>query len=341
MPQKGSEGALDRRETMGDVLVIAEHADGKLKNVSLEILGVARRIAEKKAGAVCGALVGSDLSGLTETLAQYGAAKVYLASDPKLESYSPLAYCAAIVSIIEEARPGVVLFPATTRGKELSARAAAKLGVGLAPDCIDLAFDGELIATRPIYAGKILSKVRLSGSEPHLVSVRPKIFPIPEALECTAPETVNVQVVVEESAARARVTDFLKPETEFADVAEADIIVSGGRGVKEKASFKLLEELAKILGASVGASRAAVDAEWRDHADQVGQTGKIVNPNLYVACGISGAIQHLVGMRTSKCIVAINKDPEAPIFKVADYGIVADLFDVLPLLKDELQRECG
>jgi electron transfer flavoprotein alpha subunit len=326
---------------MGDVLVIAEHAEGKLRNVSLEILGVARKIAERKGGAVSGALVGSDLSGLPEVLAQYGAKKVYVASDPGLQSYSPLAHCTAIVSIIGEAKPDVVLFPATTRGKELSARAAARLGVGLAPDCIDLAYDGELVITRPIYAGKIMSKVRLSGSEPHLVSVRPKIYPVPERDEGAKAEIAHVQAAIEESAARARATDFLKPETEFADVAEADIIVSGGRGVKEKASFKLLEELAKVLGASVGASRAAVDAEWRDHADQVGQTGKIVNPNLYVACGISGAIQHLVGMRTSKCIVAINKDPEAPIFKVADYGIVADLFDVLPLLKDELERECG
>lgn len=325
---------------MGDVLVVAEHSDGELRSVSLEVLGVAGRLAKKTPGSVSAVLVGDKLQGLYKLLVSHGARKVYLVEDSNLGVYSTEGYCTAVCNVIEEAKPDVVLFAASSRGKDLSPRVAARLGVGIASDCIDVSFEDGLVATRPVYAGKIISKVRASGEKPYIATIRPKIFPVTMKDESATAEVIKLDVAVDTSSIRARVKEFLKPETEFPDVTEADIIVSGGRGLKDGSKFEILEELAKLLGGSVGASRAAVDAEWRDHADQVGQTGKVVNPNLYVACGISGAIQHLVGMRTSKCIVAINKDAEAPIFKIADYGIVADLFEVVPLLKEELEKQC-
>ncbi|MFQ5906588.1 MAG: electron transfer flavoprotein subunit alpha/FixB family protein [bacterium] len=325
---------------MGDVLIVAEHTEGKLRNASLEILGVARRLAGKTSGSPCALLVGNGVEELASSLAAYGAGKVYIAEDPNLAGYSTEGYCTAVCSVVEKAEPDVVLFVASARGRDLAPRVAARLGVGMVSDCTDASYEDGLVVTKPVYAGKIISKMKLSGKKPHVASIRPKIFSIPQKDHGTTAEVVKIDVSIDASSIRAKVTEFLKPETEFVDVSEADIIVSGGRGVKERSNFRILEELARLLGGSVGASRAAVDAEWRDHADQVGQTGKIVNPNLYVACGISGAIQHLVGMRTSKCIVAINKDPEAPIFKVADYGIVGDLFQVVPLLKEELGRQC-
>jgi len=325
---------------MGDVLVIAEHAEGRMRSVSYEALGVASRLAQRTGGSVTAAVAGSRIESLAGSLGAYGAEKVYFVDDTGLADYSQEGYSAAIVRMVEEAAPDVVLFAASTRGKELSARVAARMGAAIASDCIDVVYEDGPVATRPMYAGKIISKVKLTGGKPHILSLRPKIFPVPEKAEGQSPELVRVDAGLDQTSIRAKVKEFLKPETEFADVTEADVVVSGGRGLKDGGNFKILEELAKILGGSVGASRAAVDAEWRDHADQVGQTGKIVNPNLYVACGISGAIQHLVGMRTAKCIVAINKDPEAPIFKVADYGVIGDLFEVVPLLKEELGREC-
>lgn len=324
---------------MGDVLVVAEHSEGKLRGVSLELLGMAGVLAQRTSGSACAALVGSGVEELTESLAIYGARKVYLVDDPALAGYTVEGYGAAINRVIEEAKPDIVLFAASSMGKDLSARLAARLHVSIAADCIDAHYEDGLVVTRPIYAGKIMSKIKLLGDKPWIVSLRPKILPVPEKDESASVSVVRVEANLDPAGIRARVKEFLKPDTGFADVAEADVIVSGGRGLKDGSNFGILEELAVVLGGSVGASRAAVDAEWRDHADQVGQTGKIVNPSLYLACGISGAIQHLVGMRTSKCIVAINKDPEAPIFKVADYGIVGDLFEVVPLLKEELRKE--
>jgi electron transfer flavoprotein alpha subunit len=326
---------------MGDVLVVAEQTEDVLRSTTFEGLGVASRLAERTEGSACAVLVGIGSEDLTQSLAAYGATKVYLVDDASLHTYSQEGHTAAIVRVIEKASPDVVLFTASTRGKELSARVAARMRVAIAPDCIDVAYEDGLVVTRPVYAGKIVSKVKLVGERPHVVSLRPKIFAAPEKSTEAAAEVIRVEAGIDPAVIRARVKKFLKPETEFADVTEADVIVSGGRGLKDRSNFVMLEELARMLGGSVGASRAAVDAEWRDHADQVGQTGKIVNPNLYVACGISGAIQHLVGMRTAKCIVAINKDPEAPIFKVADYGVVGDLFEVVPMLKEELGKECS
>jgi electron transfer flavoprotein alpha subunit len=243
-------------------------------------------------------------------------------------------------AIAEKAKAGyrAVVFAATATGRDLAPRVAAKLGVGVAADLTDLAADGDaIVATRPVYAGKALQKVRVTG-KPAVLSLRPNIFTPDDRAAGVSPETLAVT-----AAGRVKVREIKAAPAGTLDVAEAQVIISGGRGLKEPANFKVLEELARAFGgrAAVGASRAVVDAGWRAHADQVGQTGKTVSPSLYIAVGISGAIQHLAGMRTSKVIVAINKDKDAPIFKVADYGVIGDLFEIVPKLTEEIRKLHG
>jgi electron transfer flavoprotein alpha subunit len=321
---------------MGDnVLVIAEQRDGILKKVTFEMLGVGAQLATALGGSVEAALLGSGLEGLPDALAQYGAAKVVLADDPALATYSSEGYTNTLAAFIGQTKPAIVLAGATAMGKDLAPRLAARLGVGLASDCTALQIDdGRLLVTRPVFAGKALVKAKLNG-DPQMATLRPNVLPAPE------PDTSKTATVEAVAAAtgnvRARVVDIIGAGEGEIDVAEADIIVSGGRGVGGPEGFAPVVSLAKTLRAAVGASRAAVDAGWIDHGHQVGQTGKTVTPNLYIACGISGAIQHLAGMKTSKVIVAVNKDSEAPIFRVANYGIVGDLFEVLPLLEKEFK----
>ncbi len=318
-----------------NVLVIAEQRDGVLKKVAFEMLGVGAELAAALGGSVEAVLLGAELGDLPNTLAQYGAAKVYVADDDSLAVYSSEGYASTLATLTRKAEPSIILLGATALGKDLAPRLAARLGVGVASDCIGLEIaDGRLLATRPIFAGKALARVRLNG-HPQVATVRPNVLPAPEP---DAGATVTVEPLpVEVGEIRARVVEIAGAGEGEIDVAEADIIVSGGRGVAGPEGFAPVSSLAKTLGAAVGASRAAVDAGWIEHSHQVGQTGKTVTPNLYIACGISGAIQHLAGMKTSKVIMAVNKDPEAPIFKVANYGIVGDLFEVVPLLEKELK----
>lgn len=319
-----------------DVLAVAEVREGELKKVTLEMIGKGAEIAQKLGGAVNVVLMGAGVSPLADTVGRYGVQKVYLADDPALENYAPQAYTKVLTDLIKEADPAVILLAASTRGKDLAPRVAARLGVGLASDCTGIEVrDGRLLITRPIYAGKVIAKV-VEETRPQMATVRPNIFPSPEPDTSSTAAVVNISVDIGD--VRAKVIEMLKEAGERVELTEADIVVSGGRGMKGPENFALLEELADVLGAAVGASRAAVDAGWRDHSHQVGQTGKVVTPTLYIACGISGAIQHLAGMKTSKYIVAINKDPEAPIFKVADYGIVGDLFKVVPVLAEEFKK---
>lgn len=318
-----------------NVLVIAEQRNGVLKKVAFEALGVGAKLAVALDGQVEAILLGSGLGELPNTLGQYGATKVYVADDPALTNYSGEGYADTLAAVIGKIEPAVILIGATALGKDLAPRLAARLGVGLASDCIAFDIDGgRLVATRPIFAGKALARVKLNG-DPQMATLRPNVLPAPE------PDASAAAVIEPVDAAmgdvRARVVDLVGAGKGELDVAEADVIVSGGRGVAGPEGFAPVADLAKTLGAAVGASRAAVDAGWIEHSHQVGQTGKTVTPNLYIACGISGAIQHLAGMRTSKTIVAVNKDPEAPIFKVADYGIVGDLFEVVPLLEKEFK----
>lgn len=318
-----------------NVLVFAEQRNGSLKKVAFEMLGVGKQLAAGLGGSVEAVVVGSGVGDMPAVLAQYGAAKVYVADDPALALYSAEGYAGTVAGLIAKIQPAVVLLGATFMGKDLGPRLAARLGVGLAADCIAFDLDGgKLLATRPVFAGKALAKVRLNGS-PQIATGRPNVFPVPQP---EAGKTAAVEpMAAETSGIRARVVELVSAGKGEVDVAEAEIIVSGGRGVAGPDGFAPLRSLAKTLGAAVGASRAAVDAGWIEHSHQVGQTGKTVTPTLYIACGISGAIQHQAGMRTSKFIVAVNKDPEAPIFKLATYGIVGDLFTVVPLLEQEFK----
>jgi len=318
-----------------NVLVIAEQRDGVLKKVAFEMLGVGAELAAALDGRVEAALLGSGLGDLPNTLAQYGATTVYVADDEGLAAYSSEGYTDTLAGFVGKVEPAIILIGATAMGRDLGPRLAARLGVGLASDCTALDLEGgRLLATRPIFAGKALAKVKLNG-DPQMVTVRPNVLAAPEP---DAGATAKVEPVAALTGnVRAMVVDIVGAGEGEIDVAEADIIVTGGRGVGGPEGFAPVRSLAKALGAAVGASRAAVDAGWIEHAHQVGQTGKTVTPNLYIACGVSGAIQHLAGMRTSKAIVAVNKDPDAPIFNVANYGIVGDLFEVVPLLEKELQ----
>jgi len=320
---------------MGNILVFAEQRNGVLKKVAFEMLGLGSQLAAGLGGTVEAALLGSGLGGLPDTLAQYGAAKVYVADDPALANYSGEGYTDTLAALISKIQPAVVLVGATFMGKDLAPRLAARLGVGLAADCIAFAVDGgSMVATRPIFAGKALAKVKLLRT-PQMATVRPNVLPAPQ--QDPGKKAVVEAIAADASTVRAKVVDMVSAGKGEVDVAEAETIVSGGRGVAGPDGFAPIRSLARTLGAAVGASRAAVDAGWIEHSHQVGQTGKTVTPTLYIACGISGAIQHLAGMRTSKVIVAVNKDPEAPIFKVASYGIVGDLFTVVPLLEKEIK----
>ncbi len=313
------------------IWVLAETRDGEVRRISYELISAARAL---DAGAtVTAVLAGHGVAGLAGALGAHGADRVLVVDDPRLAAYSPDGWAAALAGLAQGEGPDVILGSTTARGRDLTPRIAAALGVGMASDVIELGLDGgRLVAVRPVYAGKALARVRVLA-DPQVATVRPNSFP-----PCEAPGAGEVVAAgLGDYQAQAAVTGVEAAVSTRPDVAEADIIVSGGRGMGGPEHFHLVEALADELGAAVGASRAVVDAGWRPHGDQVGQTGKTVAPTLYVACGISGAVQHLAGMKTSKYIVAINKDPEAPIFSVADYGIVGDIFEVIPALTEAVR----
>jgi electron transfer flavoprotein alpha subunit len=319
------------------VLVFVEQRDGQLRSVSREALGEASRLAATLGGPVVGVCCAASDPGVA-ALGEAGAEQVHLATHAEFGRYDGAGYAAAVAAAVKAVNPAAVLFSASSIGKDLAPRVAARLGAGLASDCVALSADGgRLVATRPVFAGKAMQKVGFSKG-PAILSLRPKAFataePRPGQLAAVHPLAFEWDA----SAPRARVTGTTGGSGGKADLTEAEVVVSGGRGLKAPEHFALIESLADALGATVGASRAVVDAGWRPHGDQVGQTGKTVSPKLYFAIGISGAIQHLAGMSSSRCIVAVNKDPEAPIFKVADYGIVGDLFEVLPALTEAVKK---
>lgn len=294
-------------------------------------------MADQLGGELGALLLGQGVASMAASLGQYGADKVYLADDARLANYTTDAYTSVVTDIIKKLQPRLVLFGNTVLAKDLAPRVAQRLGAGLVTDCTGLELaDGNVRFVRPIYAGKAITSGEVTGT-PVLVTVRPNVLGVAE-VSARTPAVEEQPVQLDPAALRQIVKDVVKKTAGRVELTEADIIVSGGRGMKGPENFKLLEDLADVLGAAVGASRAAVDAGWRDHEYQVGQTGKTVSPTLYIACGISGAIQHLAGMSSSKYIVAINKDPEANIFKVANYGIVGDLFKIVPLLTEEFKR---
>ena len=336
------------------LLVFIETRDGKIKKSSFEVLGEAARRAAELGTPVGAALVGPAEAGLDAELFVHGAAQVFRLESPAFAAYSAQGYALALKALVDEVRPAAVFLSATAMGKDLAPRLAAKLDAAMVSDCTKVAVEcGTLEFTRPIFAGKAFATLRLKTA-PMIATLRPNVFAeaapragaaiVGPAGHAVPPwgatgETVVRAVAVPDGAVAGRVAEILKESGDELDVGEADVIVSGGRGLKGPENFALLRELAALIPrAAVGASRSAVDSGWIAHSHQVGQTGKTVSPNLYVAVGISGAIQHLAGMSSSKVIVAVNKDPEAPIFKVADYGIVGDLFQVVPALKEELKK---
>ncbi|MDY0186751.1 MAG: electron transfer flavoprotein subunit alpha/FixB family protein [Syntrophus sp. (in: bacteria)] len=316
------------------VFIVAEQRDGAFRKISYELASTARKLADElgdEAGAI---LLGSGVEGIAGELGKYGVDKVFVVDDAAMEPYTTDAYAAAVAKIVKENDPAILLFGATAQGKDLSARVAGKLATGLATDCTELKIaDGKMVAVRPMYAGKCFGEV-VTSTFPQMASIRPNVFPAVENAKAGA--VTKVDAGLDPAQLKTKVVEVQKDTSGKIDLTEANIIVSGGRGMGGPEGYAILEELANILGATVGASRAAVDSGWRPQTDQVGQTGKVVSPNLYVACGISGAIQHLAGMSSSKYIVAVNKDPEAPIFSKADYGLVDDLYKIVP----ELAKEC-
>jgi electron transfer flavoprotein alpha subunit len=321
------------------VLAFAEQRGGALRGATLETVTAARRLADALGLEVIAIGFGpAKLAGEVEKLGRYGADRVLFAGSERLAEYAPEAYAELLANAVKENGAKALLFPASAMGKDLAPRVAARLGAGLASDVTELGVaDGRIVAVRPAYAGKVFLRVGFK-SEPAVISLRPRAITAEESPREAQVEQLAVDLDPE--ARRTRVKMAAGTKKERPDVAEAEVIVSGGRGMQGPEQWKLLEELADALGpgTALGASRAVVDAGWRPHSEQVGQTGKVVAPPLYFAIGISGAIQHLAGMRTARCIVAVNKDAEAPIFKIANYGIVGDLFEIVPRLTEEIRK---
>jgi electron transfer flavoprotein alpha subunit len=321
------------------ILAFAEQRDNKLKKSAFETVRAARTIADQFGGECVALVIGSGVQDISSSLGGYGASRILVVDEPRLLQHSNTAFSKVIAEVASKEGTEIVFLPASQMGKDLAPRVAAKLDAGLVSDCTALKVEsGNIIATRPIYAGKALVTVRVK-TPVKVFSLRPNVFSagVPEESQVKS-EKVSVGLT---DADFGSVVKEVKVASGRPDVTEADIIVSGGRGLKGPENFHLIEELADVLGAGVGASRAVVDAGWRPHDEQVGQTGKTVSPTMYIACAISGAVQHLAGMSSSKYIVAINKDKDAPIFQLADYGIVGDVFEVLPELTTQLKATLG
>ncbi len=321
---------------MGNVLILAEHQNGKVKKTAFELASKASEIASSLGGQAEAVLIGTNDENLSKELAAYGIKKVYLLECPALEKYNAEGYTKVLADLIAEVKPEVLLAAATPVGKSCMPRLSGKLNSGLVSDVVDLKVDGsKVIATHPIYSGKALVDVKVNGS-PQMLTIRPNSFGAGSPQDGATAE--SIKKTADAGELKSKMVDLVQGASDKVDLTEAELIVSGGRAMKSSDNFKILDDLAATIGATVGASRAAVDSGYAPHDMQVGQTGKVVNPKLYMAFGISGAIQHLAGMRTSKVIVAVNKDPEAPIFQKADYGIVADLFEVVPMLTEEFKK---
>ncbi len=323
----------------GGIWIVAEQRGGELRKISYELVSEGRRLADKAGQSLTAILLGSDIKEKAAELGKYAADKVIVADDKRLATYTTEAYVSVIAQLAQTHEPAIILLGSSVQGKDMSGRLAARLAAGTAQDCVAFSIeDGNLVAKRPIYAGKAYATVTLKDSSPQIATARPNVFALNEPDDSRSVEVIDAEFSLDDSQLKTKVVGSRQEAGARVDLTEAERIVSGGRGMKGPENYGILEELADLINATVGASRSAVDAGWRPHSDQVGQTGKVVSPNLYIACGISGAIQHLAGMRTSKYIVAINKDPDAPIFQKADYGVVGDLFEVVPALIEEIKK---
>ncbi len=321
---------------MSKILAFVESRENKIKNSGYETASTALKLANDMGCEIEVLLIGNDVSSITAELGSYGIKKVVVAEDAKLEKYSTTAYSKLVAEAAKLRGADIIVLSATAMGKDISPRVSAKLEAGLVADCTEIkAEGGNITATRPVYAGKAFIDVKVN-SPVKIFTLRPNVFKAVKVDGISA-ETEKVDIPLNDTDYGVQVKEVVV-SNEKLDVTEADVVVSGGRGLKGPENFYLVEDLAKVLGGAAGASRAIVDAGWRPHSDQVGQTGKTVSPSLYIAVGISGAIQHLAGMSSSKCIVAINKDKDAPIFQIADYGIVADALEIMPALTEEFKK---
>lgn len=328
-----------------DLWVFVEtNEDGTAKNVGIELLTPGKMMAGKQGGNLVAVVIGCGVDEAVKAASEHGADKVIVVDGPEYKHYTTDAYAIALCTLVEKYGPTSMLIGATNNGRDLGPRVSCRLKTGLTADCTGLDIDdetGNVAWTRPAFGGNLMATILCPNHRPQIGTVRPGVFKKSDAVEGKA-EVVKEDLHVAEDQIRTQVIELIKEMGgENVDLEGAEIIVSGGRGVGGPEGFDTIKSLADVLGATVGASRAAVDAGWIAHAHQVGQTGKTVGPKLYIACGISGAIQHLAGMSGSDCIVAINKDPDAPIFDVADYGVVGNLFEVLPVLVDEIKKARG
>ncbi|MFW3145611.1 MAG: FAD-binding protein [Thermoplasmatota archaeon] len=323
------------------VWVFCEVRGARLMSSALELLTRARKIAGELDQKVSAVLMGNGVSKHISTLSAYGAEKIYIADSVHIEEYLTEKYGPIVSRLISEYHPSIVIFPASSTGRDLAPRVAASIGTGLTADCTDLLVsDGMLVQSRPAFGGNIMADILAPEHRPQMATVRPNVFRAEELKDGgRQPEVVNVPVDIREDDVKVKILDIIRTSASAGKgIEEADIVISGGGAMGSAENFRILEEFAEQVGGAVGASRAAVDAGWRPRSDQVGQTGKTISPRLYIACGISGKVQHQVGMKGSKVIVAVNKDPTAPIFRIADYGIVGDLFQVVPALTEEVRR---
>lgn len=320
---------------------VETNEDGTAKNVGIELLTPGRELADAQGGKLVAIVIGSNVDAAVEAAGKHGADQVIVVDGPEYKSYTTDAYAIALTTLIEKYGPLSMMIGATNNGRDLGPRVSCRMETGLVADCTALGIDeetGKVAWTRPAFGGNLMATILCPEHYPQIGTVRPGVFKKSDETENKA-EIIKEDIHVEAEKIRTQILEILNDmDGEKVDLENADIIVSGGRGVGGPEGFKPVRELAKVLGATVGASRAAVDSGWISHAHQVGQTGKTVAPKLYIACGISGAIQHQAGMSGSDCIVAINKDPDAPIFDIADYGIVGDLFEVLPILTEEIKK---
>lgn len=331
---------MDKADYKG-VWVFIEQAGGQIRGVSHELLGEGRKLADAMGQELAGVLIGNQVEKLSKELFASGADKVYVVEGAEYSHYNTDGFAAALTDLINNYKPNVILIGATNDGRDLGPRVACRIGTGLTADCTNLDIDAEtgLVAwTRPAFGGNIMATILCPDHRPQMGTIRPKVFkrPVPN-FERTG-EIVRVASKVKPEDIRTRFIELLQVCTTSCNLEEAEIIVSGGRGMCKPENFKLIEDLAEVLGGTVGASRAAVDAGWKPALHQVGQTGKTVGPKIYIACGISGAIQHLAGMSSSDIVIAVNKDADASIFKVADYGIVGDVMEVLPIMIEEFKK---
>lgn len=324
-----------------DVWVFCEQKKGVIQSISFELLGEGKKLAKKLGGKLCAVILGSGIESKADVLAHRGADKIYIVDSPHLKSYLDDPYTNVLIELVKEYKPDVLLCGATTIGRSLISRVAVKVDAGLTADCTGLDIDEKerlLLQTRPAFGGNIMATIITPNHRPQMATVRHKVMKDAEVDKSHKAEIIKKTYPDNILKSRTKLLDIVEEIEQTVNLAEADIIVSGGRGLGSPENFSIIKELAKVLSGAVGASRSAVDAGWMPYSHQVGQTGKTVCPKLYIACGISGQIQHLIGMQSSKVIVAVNKDPDAPIFKVATYGIIGDLFEVVPAITKEFRK---